>query len=367
MLRFYLTIDTELSADHFRRHGHAGIEDGFARAILGRTPTGDFGIVHQMAVLDDHGLKGCFFVDPMPALVCGVDVIKRIVAPILTRGHDVQLHAHSEWLAYTDPAHSPTGGRTVRNLRDFSLVDQCAILAFGVETMVEAGAPVPIAFRAGNYGANDDTLRALAVLGIPYDSSFPPGIARSDCRIDLPRETVAPVRRLGVIEVPIAAIGAARGGWRHGQVTAISAWELQAALDHGVAQGRSGLTLVSHSFELLCRRRLRENRVVAARFERMCATVAAHDGVTSGTYADHPPVDPLGSDGRGGVLPHDPVRTLFRLGEQFATNQLYGEKAQSLPPMAGLVDRAHGLGAVRDQLLANVPLQHLALDLVAAF
>lgn len=150
-------------------------------------------------------------------------------------------------------------------------------------------------------------------------------------------------------------------------MTAISAWELQAALDHGVSQGRSGLTLVSHSFELLCRRRLRENRVVAARFERMCATVAAHAGVASGTYVNHPPADPLGDHGRGGVVPHDPLRTMFRLGEQFATNQLYGEKAQPLPPMAGLVDRVHRLGAVRDQLLANVPLQHLALDLVAAF
>lgn len=212
MLRFYLTIDTELSADHFRRHGRLGMEDGFARAIMGRTATGDLGIVHQMAVLDDHGLKGVFFVDPMPALVCGIDVIKRIVDPILTRGHDVQLHAHSEWLAFTDPVHSPTGGRTGRNMRDFSLVDQCAILAFGSETLVKAGAQTPIAFRAGNYGANDDTLRALAVLGIRYDSSFPPGITRSDCRINLPRETVAPVRRLGVIEVPIAAIGAAGGG-----------------------------------------------------------------------------------------------------------------------------------------------------------
>jgi hypothetical protein len=320
MLRFYLTIDTELSAAHFRRHGHAGMEDNFARAILGRTPTGDFGIAYQMAVLDDHGLKGCFFVDPMPALVCGLDVVKRLIDPILTQGHDVQLHAHSEWLAFADPASSPTGGRIGRNLRDFSLADQCAILEFAADRLVVAGAPTPLAFRAGNYGANDDTLRALAVLGIRYDSSFPPGIARSDCAIDLPLETVAPVRRLGVIEVPIAAIGAAGGGRRHGQVTAISARELQAALDHGVAQGRSGLTLVSHSFELLCRRRLRKNRVVAQRFDRMCATVAAHPGVASGTYADHPPPDPLGSDGRGGVAPHDPVRTALRLGEQLLAN-----------------------------------------------
>lgn len=367
MLRFYLTIDTELSAAHFRRHGRAGVADNFKRAIMGRTATGDYGIVHQMEVLDDHGLKGCFFVDPMPALVCGVDVMKRIVEPILTRGHDVQLHAHSEWLAFTDPVRSPTGGRAGRNLRDFSLVDQCAILAFAVETLVEAGAPVPVAFRAGNYGANDDTLRALAVLGLSYDTSFPPGIVRSDCRIDLPRDTVAPVRRLGVVEVPIAAIGAARGGLRHGQVTAISAWELQAALDYGVSQGRSGLTLVSHSFELLCRRRVRANQVVAARFERMCATVATHPGVASGTYSDHPPADPLSSHGRGSFMPHDPVRTLLRLGEQFATNQLYGEKALPMPVRASVTARIHSLGTVRDQLLANMPLQHCVVDLMAGF
>lgn len=365
MLRFYLTIDTELSADHFRRHGSAGMADNFARAITGRTGAGDYGIVHQMAVLDNHGLKGCFFVDPMPALVCGVDIIKRIIDPILTRGHDVQLHAHSEWLGFADPPRSPTGGRTGRNMRDFSLGDQCAILAYGAETLVAAGAPFPVAFRAGNYGANDDTLRALAVLGIAYDSSFAPGMARSDCRIGLPRETVAPVRRLGVIEVPIAAIGAARGGRRHGQVTAISAWELRAALDHAVSQGRSGVTLVSHSFELLCRRRLRVNRVVAARFERMCAIVAAHPGVASGTYAGHPPVDPLGSTGCGNVAPHDPVRTMLRLGEQFATNRLYGEKASPLPFGPDMTARLYSLRSMRDQLLVNMPLQHLAVDLVA--
>lgn len=367
MLRFYLTIDTEYSADHFRRYGRAGLEDNHARAIMGRTSTGDFGIVHQMRVLDDHGLKACFFVDPMPALVAGTDAIKQIVDPILTRGHDVQLHVHSEWLAFADPLASPVGGRTGRNLRDFSLPDQCAILAYARDALVAARAPHPVAFRAGNYGANDDTLRALAVLGIVYDSSFAPGIGRSDCRIELPRDTVAPVRRLGVIEVPVATVGAFGGGLRHGQVTAISAWELQAALDHAVAQGRRELTLVSHSFELLCRRRLRENRVIARRFERMCALVADHPAVASGTYAHHPPADPLSNGGRGGTVPHDPVRTALRLGEQLATNQLYGEKAPSLPSVGRLVaGRTESLAVMRDQLLANMPLQNLAMDVLTA-
>lgn len=259
------------------------------------------------------------------------------------------------------------GGANRAQYARLSLSDQCAILAFARDALVAGGAPAPVAFRAGNYGANDDTLCALAVLGIPYDSSFPPGIAQSDCRIELPRDTVEPVRRLGVIEVPIAAIGTPGRGQRHGQVTAISAWELEAALDHALAQGRQGLTLVSHSFELLCRRRMSQNRVVARRFERMCALVAGNSLVASGTYAEHPPLDPLNSGGRGGIAPPVPVRTALRLGEQLATNRLYGEKAPPLPPLGRITaGRTRSLATVRDQVLANMPLQNLVLDILTA-
>src|SRR3546814_6004994 len=44
-----------------------------------------------------HGLKAVFFVEPMPALVCGVDWLKPLVATILARGQEVQLHLHPNW------------------------------------------------------------------------------------------------------------------------------------------------------------------------------------------------------------------------------------------------------------------------------
>ena len=59
------------------------------------TPDGEVGIEYQMDVFDRHGLKAVFFVDPMPALVWGVEAISDVVGPIVARGHDVQLHLHS--------------------------------------------------------------------------------------------------------------------------------------------------------------------------------------------------------------------------------------------------------------------------------
>lgn len=321
MLRFYLTIDTELSSGHFSRHGRAGLDANFASAIEGRTGCGAVGVGHQMDVLDAHGMNGVFFVDPLPALVVGIDVIKRIVHPILDRGHDVQLHAHSEWLNFA--TRSPVGGRTGRNMKDFGLADQKAILELARDYLVEAGAPAPVAFRAGNYGADDNTLRALASLGIRYDSSLTPGIAGGACAISIAGDRLEPVAHLGVIEVPVAAIAAARGGRRHAQLTALSSGEILAALDHAAAQRQSGFTLVSHSFELLSRERGVANRIVARRFERLCAGIAARPFIQSATYTDQPPQPGMASPS---LLPHSPIRTAIRLAEQAVSNALYARR-----------------------------------------
>ena len=66
-------------------------------------------------------------------------------------------------------------------MADFSLDDQKRLLAVGRDLLTDAGAPPPTAFRAGNYGANDDTLRALATLGFTWDSSFNPAQLGGDC------------------------------------------------------------------------------------------------------------------------------------------------------------------------------------------
>lgn len=325
MTAVYITIDTELSAGLMERDGMPGRERNFAASITGRCADGEAGIFYQMDRFDRHGLKAVFFVDPMPALVWGTGVIEDIVGPVLERGHDVQLHIHTEWLALAGAA-NPLGTTIGRNIKDFSLADQVTLLGTAADLLQQAGAPRPVAFRAGNYGANDDTLRALAQLGIGYDTSHCPAlVGQGECDISLGAEVRQPVAHCGVTEIPVGSIGAPNDRQRHAQLTALSSRELMAAVRHARDEGYPGFTIVSHSFELLSRDRTRINRIVKNRFETFCAQLAACDGVTTGTYRDNPPRLHVAGGPRK-VLAHSFHRTAGRMLEQAIGNALYGSR-----------------------------------------
>jgi hypothetical protein len=324
----YLTIDTEYA---FRLPGFGGPgtrAENFARSIACETPAGAVGVSHQMDVLDRYGLKGVFFVDPMPALLWGVDAIADVVRPIVARGHDVQLHCHTEWLEF-DRAGRLATGRTGRNIKDFSLAQQRTILAWAREALIDAGAPPPVAFRAGNYGANDDTLLALAELGFRYDASHCPAMAGTgDCAISLGGEVQRPRVHHGAIEVPSACVGTFGGRLRHGQVTALSLSELLGAVRHARDEDDGTITFVSHSFELLSRDRERINRAVARRFERFCAGIAAMPGVRTGTFVSDPPLAEIGQAGSQ-PMPHRRLRSGARIAEQILSDILYNRSLSS--------------------------------------
>ena len=96
-----------------------------------------------------------------------------------------------------------------------------------------------------------------------------------------------------------------------------------AAIRHARDIGRSNFTLVSHSFELINRRKLAVNKIVRHRFEKLCHDLSTMRHVTTGNYRDTPPqlsaevsnVEPL---------PASPIRTGLRVAEQIVSNTLYG-------------------------------------------
>lgn len=166
-------------------------------------------------------------------------------------------------------------------------------------------------------------LRALAEIGIAYDTSHCPGIARSACRISLRPEDRHVQRHCGTIEVPIGSIAGPGGRLRHYQLTALTARELLDGTRHAAMRGQPVLTLVSHSFELLSRDRTRANALVRRRFTEFCTGVSAMPGVTTATYSGNPPAI---SDRAVAPLPHSALRTGRRLVEQALANALYGAK-----------------------------------------
>ncbi|HEX7871527.1 MAG TPA: hypothetical protein VF475_01360 [Sphingobium sp.] len=313
MTRALITIDTELSAG--RQGRGMDIERNFRLSIAGETAVGAFGIHWLMDRMDERGVKGVFFVDPMPGLVHGPAIVERIVQPIVARGHEVQVHIHTEWLQWAKD--SPVDGRTGGQIGDFALDDQIALIGWARDALIAAGAPAPNAFRAGNYGANDDTLRALARLGLVWDSSYNADYAGRPCRITLAPETVDPVRVEGVMEAPVAGIWDRPGHFRPAQVCALSAVEMRGGLAHAAGSGAHSFVVVSHSFEMLTRDRLRPNRLVMKRFEALCDAIAADARVTGGGFAD---LSVSADSSHRTRLAPNRLRTALRVAEQaFAT------------------------------------------------
>ncbi len=304
----FISCDTELSALLYQR-GASG-RANFDASITGRTASGDFGIGWQMDRMDEHGLKGVFFVDPMPALVYGRQIVADIVGPILSRGHEVQLHIHTEWLDFapTNPF-APLSGHSIA---DFPAEAQKDILAFARDLLVEGGAPKPSAFRAGNYGADDSTLRALCELDISWDTSLNPVYLGAGCRITLPRETINATAHCGVTELPVSTLYDRPGHLRPAQVCALSSSEMSALLNHATCIKQAHVMIVCHSFEMLSRDRQRPNRLVMDRFEALCAHVGQHEALENGLFsAVNPEVGTTSA-----LLPPNLLRTGWRYMEQ---------------------------------------------------
>lgn len=313
MTQVLVTVDTELSALLHQRGVSA--DSNVSSSIQGTCDAGEFGIGWQMDALEARGLKAVFFVDPLPALIYGDGWLQHCIGAILARGHEVQLHIHTEWLAWADPA--PVGGRQGQNLADFSFADQCILLKLASDLLVGAGAPKPTAFRAGNYGANDDSLRALATLDIGWDSSVNAPYLGGACKIGLPPEQVSAAARHAVIELPVAGLSEPTGRIRPAQICALSAREMREALRHAAANAHPAFVIVTHSFEMLSRDRQRPNRAVMARFEAMCDVIAAHPQLSTSGFAALEPAAVLGGNDKPvSRLAPNRLRTWSRLAEQ---------------------------------------------------
>ena len=311
----FLTVDTEFAW----RHHVAGHDVGglYARSI---EPAG-VGISYQLERLAHFGLKACFFVDPMPALTFGLEPFRRMIAAIMSAGQEVQLHLHPGWTA----ASIVDRRRHARsNLSDYDRGEQQALIAQANDLLVAAGAPQPVAFRAGSYAANDDTLAALAALGFTYDSGHNGAEHPVPSGIGLDRRQIAPVRR-DVIEVPVTVIEDKPGKLRTMQVCALSTGEMYDALEHAAVCEHAALTIVSHGFELANRSGTRANAVHVRRFEALCGVLAEmRDVLPTRHFADRPDL-PLGRLDRS--LGPDALRMRWRQAEQLWSNWVSERRA----------------------------------------
>jgi len=175
----YLTVDVECSM------GGAWQNPSLApvspeRAIWGRYGEKEYGIPLMIAYLSRHGLGGTFFVEAFLEEQGFPGEGKKICDYILKHGHDVQLHIHPCHPFYPlykqGKPYPPTD-----QMADLAPEQQREILQQGSDRIFAWTGKRPAAFRAGNMGASEETLRQLAAVGIPIDSSYSFPFAGGQC------------------------------------------------------------------------------------------------------------------------------------------------------------------------------------------
>ena len=167
--------------------------NGIDSLVLGQTAHGDYGINYMMDVFDGYGIKGLFFVDIAEAWEYGDKKIASVLKMIDKRGHDIGVHIHPDRMA----------DKEKRYLWQYSKQEQCEMIKKCTEFYSIVLGKKPKSFRAGRYGANNDTIDILNELGYQYDLSMFYGMKKR-CRISNEYSTINQVKKIDkIVEIPV--------------------------------------------------------------------------------------------------------------------------------------------------------------------
>ncbi len=153
----------------------------------------DYGVPLLVQKLEQYGVKGTFFVSPLcpPHLR---DTMLSNLRFLVSRGHDLELHPHPDSVDFS---------RLLLTM--YSIEERRKILQTAIDNMTQAGAPSPIAHRAGAWAIDMETLNLLPSLGIVMDSSVFPGDPR--CQVPLPEKLANRFVKIGgLFQLPITLI-----------------------------------------------------------------------------------------------------------------------------------------------------------------
>lgn len=179
-----VSIDTE---------GPAGT-DPVRHMIYGETADSkEYGIRYLMRLFSKRSIRGLFFVDIPEIVDHGEERIERVLKDIDYHGHDIGVHVHPDHM----------GDLERRYLWQYTKEEQYEIIARCTDFYEKVLKHPPLSFRAGRYGADNNTLQVLDELGYKYDmSEF---YASRYCKIDPPVtwNRIVTCGQNGLKEVPV--------------------------------------------------------------------------------------------------------------------------------------------------------------------
>jgi peptidoglycan/xylan/chitin deacetylase (PgdA/CDA1 family) len=237
--KFIITIDTEV-------HVSNPAQDNPGSQIYGQTADGrEVGISYMMDQLARRGFPATFFFTPYATHRWGEETLGAIARDITSRSFDLQLHTHVEETAWD--------GQIRPWMSDHPYEAQRGLIRMGIDRLTRWTGIAPTWHRAGQLGANRDTVRACAAEGLRGDSSFLygwwqcDGIGLSRDERNLPREVE------GIVELPITTFRTLPilRNYRPLDVNLCIIEELVGITRRAVARGTPYLVLLMHSFSFV--------------------------------------------------------------------------------------------------------------------
>ena len=258
-MKILITIDVE--CDH--RHG-------YEKMVFGRLHDGTaFGVEYIAKILSNYNLKGVFFFEPLGVHKYGIQGFKNAMDAVLLYGHEIQLHLHPSFKGGADA------------LNAYNLEKQINMIGEGLEILRKCGIRKIKAFRAGSFSADQQTLKALNMLGFCFDSSYNLNYINSNCLINTGKLMNWPFKICSIWEFPVTCFDwpgqRFKHQFKHLQIGAAGFNETIEVLFNADRLGYHFVTILLHSFEFINHNKKDGPNIKnISRFEGLCRFLQSH-------------------------------------------------------------------------------------------
>lgn len=274
-VQVFLTVDTEHSiGGAFRDPALKPV--GNDRRIFYKVGKKDYGIPMIMDIAEAHNFCVTFFLEVLNKYYFGENETKAICRYIIGRGHDVQLHLHPNFLNFR--TNQPSQRQFLDSIYKYPLEMQIKLTRDGKEMLAKYGASSIIAFRAGNFGADRNTLIALRKNGFTVDSSYSRAFLKRGCMINV--KDLNDARKIeGIWEIPITNFreksSLSNRKYRPFDINGASYYQIKNAMEKMKEKGAKTITIILHSFSFIEPLDLQYHNIrirggVIRRFEKLC-------------------------------------------------------------------------------------------------
>ena len=215
----------------------------------------EWGIPLLMDQLECRGMRGTFYVSALQRTFHGDEALAEVARSIENRGHEAGVHVHCAWKGFSQTGQYDRSKNLHKkdSINQHDETTQRELLKEAIDCLKKWVGKQPVSFRAGNFGANQTTLRLLSQLGIKTDSSRN---AATGSLNSLGIYNMV-VNTEDILEIPVTTFEALRRPFRKLRFidpSNITITEAKNIFEQIATMGIETLVLVTHSFQYIVER-----------------------------------------------------------------------------------------------------------------